>query len=739
MKKVLFFAMPSLVLAQTLSVAPAVPVVQEGQSIVISSNRPAVFRLQGNGTLARLSASSVKITAPAAAAQHVLNGCMVLPNDAVFNTRIDNLPVHSSSSSWVPYLSAVGIYFDYQWGTNVVDHTVPATPQTFYYTTQYNGTLFQFPTNNTKREHGAFTTDGSNDHHLLTVNHDTCQFYETYQDRDPNANCPTCTASSGWTYTSTMYSQPANGDGGGTTDAAGLPLAPLTVHLSEILGGQINHALRFTTCAGCISNTSLWPALGSTGGQPGAPPMGARFRLKAAFDISGYPTAAQVVLRALQQYGMFLADIGSEGHISMSSDVTEDPTVVNALNSIGGQIVASDFDVVDESSFILSDQSSQVNPANPYQQPLNSSILTVTDALNPSDFVQVPIVIEPVTVGTPDPTLVVQAGTPGFQIAGWVNGSPNKHLLWDLNGPGTISLSGVYTAPAAVNAITTATILLSSVADPTATASVLVKIIPSGVIRIDSGSLVSTKDEAGNLWLPDIGFETGSYSFYDDSYPTNAWGNISQLSVWQTYLTTWGDDIVYKLHVPNGNYSVLIMRGLGECEGAYNPNEEWDNGLNNGAYDLETQGLRVAHHFDFGLPVNYVCRSPSTVTIPASVRDTALTIAIRAETGLYGDSAPMLNGLVIMPDPETPHIVIDTQQQTSVAAGGQLQLYMVDWMTGNGSANWRILQGPGTITESGLYTAPSSVRLGTKVTIYARGTRTGAWTTTKLDVVPAGN
>ena len=39
--------------------------------------------------------------------------------------------------------------------------------------------------------------------------------------------------------------------------------------------------------------------------------MGARFRLRPGFDIGTYSPAARVVLRAMQHYGMFLADNGS--------------------------------------------------------------------------------------------------------------------------------------------------------------------------------------------------------------------------------------------------------------------------------------------------------------------------------------------------------------------------------------------------------------------------------------------
>jgi len=44
--------------------------------------------------------------------------------------------------------------------------------------------------------------------------------------------------------------------------------------------------------------------------------MGARFRLKAGYDISGFPEDMQVILRAMQEYGIILADNGSDWYVS---------------------------------------------------------------------------------------------------------------------------------------------------------------------------------------------------------------------------------------------------------------------------------------------------------------------------------------------------------------------------------------------------------------------------------------
>jgi hypothetical protein len=739
--RALLLLIPIFASGQAIKITPSAPVVNEGASLKITADRPVSFSLSGTGALTGTSTASTTFKAPNVTPQHVLNGCMVLPSDSVFNTRIDKLPVHPSSGAWAPFLSEVGIWFDYAWGTNVVDNSTLAVPQTFYYTSQYNDIPFQIPTVNKKRETGANALDGNNDHHVLTLNRQTCQFYETYQDSDPNAYCSKCTANSGYTYRSTSYTQPGSGDGGGTTDAAGLPLAPLTVHLSEILAGEIIHAMRFTTCLGCISNDSMWPAVGSTGAQPGAPPMGARFRLKSSFDISSYPPAAQVVLTALKQYGMFLADIGSEGHITMSSDVTEDPAIVAALNSIGGQIGYSNFEVVDESSFILSSSSHQVNPANPYQSPANYASLIVTDKANPMNRVVVPIVIQPALVGTPDPAIVVQAGTPAFNVPYWVNGSSNHGVIWTISpssGAGSITSSGSYTAPAVVSSITTATITATSVGDPNASTSVAVTIIPPGQIRIDSGSMVSTVDDNGNTWLPDLGFETGSYNMYNDRYGSNyEYDRMPNGDIWSTSLYTWGDDIVYRFHVPNGNYKVAIMSAVPMCSGTFDPTATFDNGLTLGPVNLVAQRQIGAHNYDFGIPSGHKCRTPSIQYIPAVVNDTNLTVSLRVLTNAFGHSIPIVNGLVITPDSSAPHLVIDTQQQTTVPAGTSLQLYMVNWYAKDMSYYYQVTKGSGTIKGS-LFTAPAGIT-GTQLNnIFAIGYTTGLHTGVALNVLSNG-
>ena len=48
--------------------------------------------------------------------------------------------------------------------------------------------------------------------------------------------------------------------------------------------------------------------------------MGMRIRLKASFDISGFSPVNQIILTAMQQYGLILADNGGNFYFQGAPD-----------------------------------------------------------------------------------------------------------------------------------------------------------------------------------------------------------------------------------------------------------------------------------------------------------------------------------------------------------------------------------------------------------------------------------
>jgi hypothetical protein len=127
-----------------------------------------------------------------------------------------------------------------------------------------------------------------------------------------------------------------------SADAAGLPILPGLVRYDEIKRGVIDHAIRMTVE---VSRKSyIFPArhqAGSTTSQ-NAPPMGQRYRLKAAFDISSFPPAAQTVLKALKKYGAIVADNGGNWYLSGAPDERYPDGEIDALKKVKG----SDFEAV---------------------------------------------------------------------------------------------------------------------------------------------------------------------------------------------------------------------------------------------------------------------------------------------------------------------------------------------------------------------------------------------------------
>jgi len=175
----------------------------------------------------------------------------------------------------------------------------------------------------------------SGDRHLLIVDRDRWVLFELFAARWTNGRWE---AGSG-----AVFDLSSNGrrpEGWTSADAAGLAILPGLVRYDEAVRGPIQHALRVTVRS---TNGHVWPASHSAGSSGGALPMGARLRLKASKDLSGYPTIVQNIFHAMQTYGLIVADNGSDLYVTGAMDARWDNSVLNpAFSSLSG----SDFDVV---------------------------------------------------------------------------------------------------------------------------------------------------------------------------------------------------------------------------------------------------------------------------------------------------------------------------------------------------------------------------------------------------------
>jgi hypothetical protein len=137
-------------------------------------------------------------------------------------------------------------------------------------------------------------------------------------------------------------------DGWTSADAAGLAILPGLVRYDEAWDPaitDIGHAFRVTVRA---TNGYVYPASHRAGSTAGALPMGARLRLKSL--INGVDPAtrtsdpnARKIFRAMQKYGLIVADNGSDMYISGTFDVRWNNDILNPAFST---LTASDFEVI---------------------------------------------------------------------------------------------------------------------------------------------------------------------------------------------------------------------------------------------------------------------------------------------------------------------------------------------------------------------------------------------------------
>jgi hypothetical protein len=278
------------------------------------------------------------------------SGCPVFPADNVWNASVRSLPLASDSANFIQSMGPdAGVHADfgpragYEFAV-VKDDIPPANVMLTDYAGESDPGPYRIPDN--------APLEAGSDHHVLTIDEFHCQLYELFgaQHQGPGS----WTAASGAIFD--LRSNKMRHADWTSADAAGLPVLPGLVRYDEVKAGRIGHALRFTTPS--TRNVYVWPARhkASNKTDPALPPMGQRFRLRASFDLTSFSPEARVILAALQEYGMFLADNGSKWFLSGAMDSRWPSEIVEELRQVHG----SDFEAVDSSPMMVDPDSAQV-------------------------------------------------------------------------------------------------------------------------------------------------------------------------------------------------------------------------------------------------------------------------------------------------------------------------------------------------------------------------------------------
>ncbi|MEO8192200.1 MAG: hypothetical protein ABI681_00005 [Gemmatimonadales bacterium] len=275
-----------------------------------------------------------------------LLGRRMFPADNAWNRDVSGDPVDPNSDALIATCgSAAALHPDF--GTTwlgdpigipfvVVRGTQARVPVSFYYGSESDPGPYPVPAD-APIEGGA---SSNGDRHVLVVDIDNWKLYELF-DANPLDGGARWSAGSGAIFD--LSSNALRPAGWTSADAAGLPILPGLVRYDEVVEQkEIRHALRFT----CPTTRRAYVAparhFASSRTDANQPPMGMRVRLKAGVDLSGYPADAEVILHAMQKYGMLLADNGSPFFVTGTHDMRWNDEELNSLKRLHGR----DFEVV---------------------------------------------------------------------------------------------------------------------------------------------------------------------------------------------------------------------------------------------------------------------------------------------------------------------------------------------------------------------------------------------------------
>jgi hypothetical protein len=353
-----------------------------GGGAVVGSSSSSSSSTASSSSSAASSSSSVAV-GPGAS----LANCNIFPAQAIFNTALSDttrFPAHGSNASWhtkVRSDGGTGLHLhldmgmsenqahpsDY-WGIpyNIVDSTAATTlwpAVSFNSTDPHDGNTgwanesdcaivagsgyaikngcqavasprFPFPLDaNLKIEGGACNvqagTCSPSDSHVLVLETGQCRLWETYY---------TYKGASGWHASAIaawdLNSMTMRPDSWTSADAAGLPIMPLLLKADEANTGNINHALRVTFNG--VANAKVWPASHNAGsGAASNVPFGAILRLRADFVIpSSWNTQSKAIAKAMQTYGLYVADIGSDLYVQGEPSAKWDSNTFSQLQTL---------------------------------------------------------------------------------------------------------------------------------------------------------------------------------------------------------------------------------------------------------------------------------------------------------------------------------------------------------------------------------------------------------------------
>ena len=304
-----------------------------------------------------------------------LNGFLPYPSDYVLYNNISSAAIDPNSAALISDLNSVssnkikvlfgsspydsGIPY-YVTDSSIYPHkTMPIISTNSGSPDQSEVMVIPYPNNDAMpiesdtTDCGIWPNDDTNDQHSLLLDRNGCWLYEIWV----TSRCPGSDLNMYYDGASVTLFDATNFSAGPwgftSADASGMSVYTNTLKYDEAASGTIRHPIRFTVPTSAGSSAFILPAShgASSSTLANKLPEGALLRLNPArtptINTSGMSTIdATVIIPAiiagLQNYGMIMADNGSNMYLIGDIDSRWNDSDLSALTAI----VASDFDVI---------------------------------------------------------------------------------------------------------------------------------------------------------------------------------------------------------------------------------------------------------------------------------------------------------------------------------------------------------------------------------------------------------
>ncbi|KAI9208633.1 uncharacterized protein BJ171DRAFT_211350 [Polychytrium aggregatum] len=280
-----------------------------------------------------------------------------------WNTKVDSIPKSNQSDAIINWLSSNGgwgmgntLRIDFSISLLTADKSTPFLSWKTtddWYSPDCDLGSFPVPAGGALEGESGYVCAHDGDCHLLVHDPAHMRLYEMWRANyasEPSKFQGGCLAI--WKL-DRVYGPHLRGQDCTSADAGGFPIAAMLFSADEVASGTIAHAIRFILpnqrirrLVYALPGTHSTSATSAT--NPNAPPYGVHFRLKKSFDMTRLKSSgARVVAKALQTYGMFLADGGN-----MALTAANDQFSVKKWTDVGidsyalAPIQVGDFEVV---------------------------------------------------------------------------------------------------------------------------------------------------------------------------------------------------------------------------------------------------------------------------------------------------------------------------------------------------------------------------------------------------------